>query len=143
MEEGGPLVDCSVHQIDLARWWLDSEVRWQQGLGVWLDTYEAPDHVFLHTGHECGAHAMIEVSFSYNTTSLEPRTHFLYELIGTDGGIRATRIAKTATQEAIRNQDAPSRECPSTKIQATDVRPIPGEISLDTLDLPLLQIYPD
>jgi len=91
MKEGGPMVDCGVHQIDLARWWLESEVEWQRGIGVWLDTYEAPDHVYLHMGHDCGAHSMVEMSFSYNTTSKEPRTHFQYELIGTDGVIRYNR----------------------------------------------------
>jgi predicted dehydrogenase len=91
MREGGPLVDCGVHQIDLARWWLDSEVEWQKGLGVWLDDYEAPDHMYLHMGHDCGAHTTVEVGFSYNATSQEPRTHFLYELIGTDGVIRYNR----------------------------------------------------
>lgn len=91
MKEGGPLVDCGVHQIDLARWWLDSEVSWQQGIGVWLDTYEAPDHMYLHMAHECGTHTSVEVSFSYNTTSKEPRTNFYYELIGTDGVIRYNR----------------------------------------------------
>jgi len=91
MEEGGPLVDCGVHQIDLARWWLNSEVAWQRGIGVWLDDYDAPDHMYLHMGHTCGAHTMIEVSFSYNTTSREPRSHFQYEIIGTDGVIRYNR----------------------------------------------------
>jgi len=91
MEEGGPLVDCGVHQIDLARWWLDSEVEWQRGIGVWLDDYEAPDHMYLHMGHESGAHTMVEVGFSYNATSKEPRTHFQYELIGTDGTLRFNR----------------------------------------------------
>ena len=63
MLEGGPLVDCGVHQIDLARWWLGSEVEWQRGIGVWIEDYEAPDHVYLHMGHACGAHTMVEVSF--------------------------------------------------------------------------------
>ncbi|MEF8817696.1 MAG: Gfo/Idh/MocA family oxidoreductase [Salinibacter sp.] len=91
MNEGGPLVDCGVHQIDLARWWLGSEVEWQRGIGVWLDDYEAPDHMYLHMGHDCGAHTTVEVGFSYNATSQEPRTHFLYELVGTDGVIRYNR----------------------------------------------------
>lgn len=191
MQEGGPLVDCGVHQIDLARWWLASEVKWQRGIGVWVDDYEAPDHVYLHMGHDCGAHTMVEVSFSYNTTSREPRTHFLYELIGTDGvirysreehsfemrnsfgthylpwhpeksfvgiyvelaralesgkplhmptahdGLMASRIARTATEQAIAERDAPSRACPSTKRRATDLDIIPEEIPLDSMDLPV------
>lgn len=91
MKEGGPMVDCGVHQIDLARWWLQSEVEWQRGIGVWIDDYQAPDHMYLHMGHSCGTHTMVEMSFSYNATSMDPRTNFLYELIGTDGVIRYSR----------------------------------------------------
>ena len=91
MEEGGPMVDCGVHQIDLARWWVGSEVDSHRGIGVWVEDFEAPDHMYLHMGHECGAHSMIEMSFSYNATAKEPRTHFQYELIGTDGVIRYNR----------------------------------------------------
>lgn len=91
MEEGGPMVDCGVHQIDLARWWLGSEVNCFRGTGVWVEDFEAPDHMYLHMGHESGAHTMVEMSFSYNATSKEPRSHFQYELIGTDGVIRYNR----------------------------------------------------
>lgn len=87
MLEGGPLPDCGVHQIDLARWWLDSEVVWQECQGVWVEDYEAPDHVYLHLGHQCGTHTMVELSFSYHSTSLEPQSNFKYEIIGTDGTI--------------------------------------------------------
>lgn len=188
MEEGGPMVDCGVHQIDLARWWLGSEVAWQHGIGVWLDDYEAPDHVYLHMAHACGAHTMVEMSFSYNTTSKDPRTHFQYEIIGTDGvirynreehsfevrnshgtqylpwhpeksftgmymeltkalqsgspgdlptaedGIRATRIAKAATDQAIRERDKPSKGCPSTKSRAESGRFYPDEVPMDYMD---------
>ena len=34
---------------------------------------------------------MVEMSFSYNATSKEPRSNFRYELIGTDGVIRYHR----------------------------------------------------
>ena len=91
MREGGPMVDCGVHQIDLARWWLGSEVEHTRGVGVWVEDFDAPDHVYLHMDHACGAHAMVEMSFSYNATSKEPRSHFQYELIGTDGVIRYNR----------------------------------------------------
>jgi predicted dehydrogenase len=91
MREGGPLVDCGVHQIDLARWWLGSEVKQKLAVGAWVDEYEAPDHVYLHLDHECGAHSLVEVSVSYTHTAKEPRSHFVYELIGTDGLIRYCR----------------------------------------------------
>lgn len=91
MLEGGPMVDCGVHQIDLARWWLGSEVESFHGIGVWVEDFEAPDHMYLHLDHECGAHTMVEMSFSYNATSKEPTSNFQYELIGTDGVIRWNR----------------------------------------------------
>ena len=173
MLEGGPMVDCGVHQIDLARWWLGSEVVWQRSIGVWAEDYLAPDHMYLHMGHQCGAHTMVEMSFSYNATSREPRTHFQYELIGTDGvirlnreehsfelrnskgtqwlawhpeknfwgmhaefshvlatgqlrnmptandGLMATRIARIATEEAIRDREFCSKDHPSTMAQAS------------------------
>jgi predicted dehydrogenase len=95
MEEGGPMVDCGVHQIDLARWWLDSEIERQQVAGVWVDTYDAPDHMYLHLDHVNGVHSYVEVSFSYTHTAKDPRSHFVYELIGSDGLIRYCREEKS------------------------------------------------
>jgi predicted dehydrogenase len=199
MLEGGPMVDCGVHQIDLARWWLGSEVEWQCGIGVWIDDYEAPDHLYLHMGHTCGAHTMVEMSFSYNATSREPRTHFQYELIGSDGVIRynreehsfelrnshgtqwlawhpeknfagmhtefahalstgdirgmptakdgliATRIARLATEEAIRDRERTSRDHPSTMVRAASTCTSIIETPLDSqepddLPAPILSI---
>jgi predicted dehydrogenase len=95
MLEGGPMVDCGVHQIDLARWWLGSEVVRYSGHGAWVEEYEAPDHVWLHMDHRCGAHTCVEISFSYDQVAAKPRPHFVYELIGTDGVIRYNRELET------------------------------------------------
>jgi predicted dehydrogenase len=91
MIEGGPMVDCGVHQIDLARWWLGSEVTRANGNGAWVDEHEAPDHMWLHLDHQSGAHTMVEVSYSYGHTSKDQRCQFHYELIGTEGIIRYDR----------------------------------------------------
>ena len=91
MNEGGPMVDCGVHQIDLARWWLGSEVVAHQESGAWVENYEAPDHMWLHMDHADGAHTMVEMSFSYGHTVRDPRAHFSYQLIGTEGLIRYDR----------------------------------------------------
>jgi len=88
MLEGGPMVDCGVHDIDLARWWLGSEVIRQQGAGAWVEDYEAPDHVYVHLDHANGAHTMVEISYTYCHTAKEPVHFFSYDLIGTDGVIR-------------------------------------------------------
>ncbi len=91
MLEGGPMVDCGVHQVDLAQWWLDSPVVRHHGHGAWVDAYEAPDHMWLHLDHACGAHTCVEISYSYGHTTKEKYNEFVYELIGTDGMIRYER----------------------------------------------------
>lgn len=88
MLEGGPLVDCGVHDIDLARWWLGSEVTSWTAAGAWVEEYEAPDHVYLHMDHENGAHTLVEISYSYCHTAVDPIYHLTYQLIGTEGLIR-------------------------------------------------------
>jgi len=91
MDEGGPMVDCGVHQIDLAQWWLGSPVVRYNSQGSWADEFEAPDHVFLHMDHDCGAHTMVEMSYSYGHTTKHKYNEFIYELIGTCGMIRYER----------------------------------------------------
>ncbi|AIE87988.1 Gfo/Idh/MocA family protein [Fimbriimonas ginsengisoli] len=91
MLEGGPMVDCGVHQIDLARWWLGGEVLRYDVAAAWVSDYEAPDHVYLHMDHEGGAHTMVEMSFTYGHTAAEPAPIFTYDLIGTGGVIHFNR----------------------------------------------------
>lgn len=94
MLEGGPMVDCGVHQIDLARWWLGSEVVRQHAHAAWADEYEAPDHVYLHLDHANAVHTMVEMSYSYGHTVAECISHFCYEIIGAEGIIRYDRERK-------------------------------------------------
>jgi len=94
MIEGGPMVDCGVHQIDLARWWLGAEITQFHGVGAWVDDYDSPDHVYVHASMDNGAHLMVEMSYSFGHTASEPRPHFIYELIGTEGVIRYDREQK-------------------------------------------------
>jgi predicted dehydrogenase len=99
MLEGGPMVDCGTHQIDLAQFWLGSEVVRFTSHGAWVEDYEAPDHMWLHLDHANGAHTAIEISYSYGHTLKRHLSHFLYELIGTLGVIRYDREAKSFTME--------------------------------------------
>ncbi len=91
MEEGGPLVDCGAHQIDLAYFWLGSPVTRFASHGAWIDDYQAPDHMWLHLDHANGAHTVVEISYAYTHTAQNRRSEFVYELIGTDGIIRYDR----------------------------------------------------
>lgn len=101
MLEGGPMVDCGTHQIDLAHFWLGSEVVNFTGHGAWVDEFEAPDHVWVHMDHANGAHTMVEMSYSYCHTSKNIRREFVYELIGTEGVIRYDDVAHTFTMENV------------------------------------------
>ena len=85
------MVDCGTHQIDLATFWLGSEVVRFEGHGAWVDEYEAPDHMWLHLDHANGAHTMVEISYSYYHTAAQNRFEFVYDLIGTEGVIRYDR----------------------------------------------------
>jgi len=93
MAEGGPLVDCGTHQIDLANFWLGSPVKAFSGHGAWIDGYEAPEHIWLHMDHDCGAHTVVEVGYAYCHNTKNHCSEFIYELVGTDGIIRYHREA--------------------------------------------------
>jgi predicted dehydrogenase len=97
MLEGGPLLDCGTHQIDLAGFWLGSPVVSFNGRGAWVDDYEAPDHMWVHLHHASGAHTVVEISYSYFHTTKNRRAEFVYELIGTAGVIRYDREAESFT----------------------------------------------
>jgi predicted dehydrogenase len=91
MMEGGPLVDCGVHQIDLIRWMTGLEIKSWEGFGTWVSDFEAPDHVVAQLQLENGITASVEVSFTYGHTAREPRSVFTYEVIGTGGVARFDR----------------------------------------------------
>jgi predicted dehydrogenase len=98
MREGGPLIDCGVHQIDLARWWTGSEVSRFTGHGTRIDDdHVVPDHVYVHLTHANGVHSMIETSFSYGHTCRDQQVQYLFEAIGTEGVIRFNRDTNSFT----------------------------------------------
>lgn len=115
MEEGGPLVDCGVHQIDLARWWLGEVASWSAA-GAWFGDHRAPGHVWLHLGHESGATTTVEVSYAYTHTAKAPRDVFMYELIGEGGLLRYDRngyvLEARTGQETIRLPGASEKNFP-------------------------------
>lgn len=96
------MVDCGVHQIDLAQWWLNSEVVRATGEGAWVDDFEAPDHIWAHLTHASGAHTMVEMSYSFGHTMRDAESSFVYQLIGTEGVITYDR---NISRFELRNQD--------------------------------------
>jgi predicted dehydrogenase len=105
MLEGGPMVDCGTHQIDLAQFWLASPIVNFDGIGAWVDDYEAPDHIWLHATHQNGAHTCVEISYSYGMTAQKRLHEFVYELIGTQGVIRYDREARSFKMETPRGTE--------------------------------------
>ncbi|RYG30777.1 Gfo/Idh/MocA family oxidoreductase, partial [bacterium] len=91
MEEGGPMIDCGVHFIDLARLFTGSEIVEVQGAGAWVADYEAPDWTLGTLTHANGAVTMVEVGFTYGHTAKVPRALFTYDLVGTGGTARYDR----------------------------------------------------
>ncbi len=116
MLEGGPLVDCGVHQIDLSRWWLGSEVVAQHSFGAWVEDYEAPDHHYLHLEYANGVHAMVEMSFTYCHTAKEPIHFFTYDIIGTEGVIHYDGTSHTFE---LRNSSG-TTQFPYAKVKGFD-----------------------
>lgn len=100
MLEGGPMVDCGVHFIDLARIFTGSEIVAGQGSGAWLAEYEAPDWTLGTLQHENGAVTIVEVGFTYGHTAKEPLALFSYDLVGTGG---TARYDRGAAQLELRN----------------------------------------
>lgn len=92
MLEGGPLVDCGVHHIDLARWWTGSEITDYKAHASWVDEeYESPSHVWLHADHANGCHTAVETSFAFTHTAKDAVSLFTYDIIGTNGVLRYDR----------------------------------------------------
>jgi predicted dehydrogenase len=91
MEEGGPMIDCGVHFLDLLRWWTGQECTTYDCHGAWLADYEAPDYMVACLQMSGGLLSQVEVSFSYGHTAREASSRFRYELIGTGGVISYDR----------------------------------------------------
>lgn len=86
MREGGPMVDCGVHEIDLAAFWAGAPISRFDSHGARIDdAYPIPDHLFIHATHANGVKSMMEASFSYSHTAKEPLSHYRFEAIGTGG----------------------------------------------------------
>lgn len=88
--EGGPMIDCGVHQIDLARWWLGGEPEPTSVIGIRVEGRETPDHLIAHLDVD-GCQVMIEISIAYGHTAPATRPTFSYEVIGSEGVLRYRR----------------------------------------------------
>jgi len=91
----GPIVDCGVHAVDLARWLGHAEFAEVGARGVHVEGYENPDHVVL-TGHLAnGVLVVIEESWVYTHTAHEHSVRREAEAIGSAGVLRYTETGRT------------------------------------------------
>lgn len=88
--EGGPMIDCGVHQLDLARWWLGAEPVPTSVIGIRVEGRTTPDHVIAHLDVD-GCQVMVEISIAYGHTAPATRPTFSYEVIGSEGVLRYRR----------------------------------------------------
>ena len=90
MLEGGPMVDCGVHDIDLARWWTGSEVvRHLAGACCVARLRGRPrPRMGPHGPRKRRPRHGLELSYSYCDTSKEPVYRYIIDIIGTESVIR-------------------------------------------------------
>jgi len=85
--EGGPIYDCGVHYFDLGRWYLNSEYKQINAVGVHVEEYENPDHVIATVEFENGTIGLIEESYIYTTRSKDWHKFTQVDVVGRDGAI--------------------------------------------------------
>lgn len=87
-EGQGPIVDCGVHAIDLARWLSGAEFAEVSARGVHVEGYENPDHVVLTARLDNGVLVVIEESWVYTHTAREHAVRREAEAVGEAGLLR-------------------------------------------------------
>lgn len=88
--EGGPMIDCGVHQLDLARWWLGGEPVPTSVVGIRVEGRHTPDHIVAHLDVD-GCQVMVEISIGYGHTAPRTLPSYSYEVIGSEGVLRYRR----------------------------------------------------
>jgi len=86
MTEGlGSIVDCGIHDFDLARWFSGSEFAEISSKGIYVEDYPNPDHVMATCKMKNGVLVLIEAGWAYTHTTPCHEANLRADLIGTDG----------------------------------------------------------
>jgi predicted dehydrogenase len=88
MKEGGPIVDCGVHQIDLARWWTAAR---SSASASWHAHRRRPflPRSRLYSRHPRQRRALDDrIELLLRPHCQDQQVQYLFEAIGTDGVIR-------------------------------------------------------
>lgn len=81
----GPIVDCGIHDFDLARWYTGSEFASVSAAGTYIEDWPNPDHVTATCKMENGVFVHIETGWAYTHNTPEHEGNLRTDLIGTDG----------------------------------------------------------
>lgn len=86
MTEGlGSIVDCGIHDFDLARWYSGSEFAEISAKGINVEDYPNPDHVMATCRMKNGVLVLIEAGWAYTHTTPCHEANLRADLIGTEG----------------------------------------------------------
>ena len=127
MTEGlGSIVDCGIHDFDLARFYTGSEFAEIDAKGINLEDYPNPDHVMATCRMANGVLVLIETGWAYTHTTPCHEANLRTDLIGTDGLLSyvnwQTSIEghKTLKELSVYSKDACYREAITTPTKAFD-----------------------
>ena len=88
MTEGlGSIVDCGIHDFDLARWYSGSEFAEISAKGTNVEDYPNPDHVVATCKMANGVLVLIEAGWAYTHNTPCHEANLRADLIGTEGVI--------------------------------------------------------
>lgn len=81
----GPIVDCGVHDFDVARWYTGSEFASISAAGTYIEDWPNPDHVIATCKMANGVLVHIETGWAYTHNTPAHEANIRADLIGTDG----------------------------------------------------------
>jgi len=81
----GPIVDCAVHDFDLARWYTGSEFAEISATGTNIENWPNPDHVIAACKMANGVLIVIEAGWAYTHNTPDHEGNLRTDLIGTEG----------------------------------------------------------
>jgi predicted dehydrogenase len=122
----GPIVDCGVHDFDLARWYTGSEFAEISAAGTYIEDWPNPDHVIATCRMANGVLVVIETGWAYTHNTPAHEANLRTDLIGTDGLLSyvdwQTSIEGHSTMRefSVYSKDECRREAVSSKAKAFD-----------------------
>jgi len=81
----GSLVDCGIHDFDLARWYTGSEFAQISASGTYVEDWPNPDHAMATCRMTNGVLVHIEAGWAYTHNTPAHEANLRTDLIGTDG----------------------------------------------------------